>query len=326
MEAGAATGAFDAAAYIGYLQDTAGVDADSMPDATRLALAAEILVSRGLKPVAPSARKGVHPFVVPIATDEKTGRTTGLLRQPLKVGTELQLVESSDRCLSLLADSVDKFIKRAAIELAFSEDATGTAIVEKAVALGFQVDEGCAQAKKLGLQRALLVNVGAFVDLYAWLARDWLGKGKEEEALITCSRAANLLPDWGQLHWLHSQILADIGGRELEARDCARAAVQLPLWSIGEPDLAPVAKRAESSMEVMRTSYLKWCESGGPEEDFVNSGLGSAQVAQGRARYLLDSVSLVPERSWDSVREELAANFEEASQQDMARLVRADAQ
>jgi len=158
MEAGAATGAFDAAAYIGYLQDTAGVDADSMPDATRLALAAEILVSRGLKPVAPSARKGVHPFVVPIATDEKTGRTTGLLRQPLKVGTELQLVESSDRCLSLLADSVDKFIKRAAIELAFSEDATGTAIVEKAVALGFQVDEGCAQAKKLGLQRALLVE------------------------------------------------------------------------------------------------------------------------------------------------------------------------
>ena len=74
-------------------------------------------------------------------------------------------------------------------------------------------------------------------------------------------------------------------------------------------------------------------------------------MAQGRARYLLDSVSLVPERSWDSVREELAANFEEASQQappprtrwtrrvphpvlighaasqqDMARLVRADAQ
>jgi hypothetical protein len=79
---------------------------------------------------------------------------------------------------------------------------------------------------------------------------------------------------------LHSQILADIGGRELEARDCARAAVQLPLWSIGEPDLAPVANRAESSMEVMRTSYRKWCESGGPEEDFVNSGLGSAQVAQ----------------------------------------------
>lgn len=26
------------------------------------------------------------------------------------------------------------------------------------------------------LERALLVNVGAFVDLYSWLARDWLGK------------------------------------------------------------------------------------------------------------------------------------------------------
>ena len=41
-----------------------------------------------------------------------------------------------------------------------------------------------------------------------------------------------------------------MGGRELEARDCARAALQMPLWSLGEEDMAPLVARAESSMEV----------------------------------------------------------------------------
>ena len=29
---------------------------------------------------------------------------------------------------------------------------------------------------RVRLERALLVNVGAFVDLYGWLVRDWLSK------------------------------------------------------------------------------------------------------------------------------------------------------
>jgi len=321
----AAGGAFDAAGYLDYLRGTAGVDEASLPDGQRLALVAEILSARGQKLVEPSARKGVHPFVVPICVDEKTGTATGLLRLPLTLGTELQLVESSARSVRLLSVSIDKFIKRSAIEMKFNEDAAGSEVVGKATALGFQIDEGCASAKKLGLERALLVNVGAFVDLYSWLARDWLGKGKPEEALITCSRASNLLSDWGQLHWLHSETLSKVGGRELEARDCARAALQMPLWSLGEDDMAPLVARAESSMDVIRTSYLKWSVTGGPEEDFVNTGLGDAQVAQGRARYLLDSVCLVDDRSWDSVRDQLATHFEEARQADMALFVRADA-
>jgi len=39
-------------------------------------------------------------------------QTTGLLLLPLKMGTELQLVESSARSVRLLSVSVDKFIKR----------------------------------------------------------------------------------------------------------------------------------------------------------------------------------------------------------------------
>jgi hypothetical protein len=120
--------------------------------------------------------------------------------------------------------------------------------------------------------------------MYEWLANDWMGKGKTEEALITCARwasarqrqsesshgcpeelsigdedacpswtleraililekslcrAAGLIPEWGAIHWAHSKIITKVGGREMEARDCARAALQMPLWTIG-PDLKQV--------------------------------------------------------------------------------------
>jgi hypothetical protein len=52
-------------------------------------------------------------------------------------------------------------------------------------------------------------------------------------------RAAGLIPEWGAIHWTHSKIITKVGGREMEARDCARAALQMPLWTIG-PDLKQV--------------------------------------------------------------------------------------
>ena len=37
-------------------------------------------------------------------------------------------------------------------------------------------------------------------------------------------------------------------------------------------------KLTNDEWQVVRASYLKWSETGGPEEDFVNTGLGEAQV------------------------------------------------
>ena len=99
---------------------------------------------------------------------------------------------------------------------------------------------GRAKASSLGLERYLLVNADPPLDLYTWLVADWLSKDKTEEALITCARAARqpVLQDWGATHLLHSDSLSRVGemrgdDRRLEARDCARAALQLPLWSSG---------------------------------------------------------------------------------------------
>jgi hypothetical protein len=65
----------------------------------RLALVAEILISRGQKLVEPSARKGVHPFVVPISVDETTGT---VMDKPLWLAVAYQHAPSTaERPLAL---------------------------------------------------------------------------------------------------------------------------------------------------------------------------------------------------------------------------------
>jgi hypothetical protein len=51
-----------------------------------------------------------------------------------------------------------------------------------------------------------------------------------------------------------------------------------------------VIATAESTEEKMKTSYEKWSTTGGPEENFVNTGISDQQVALGKANYLMDTV------------------------------------
>ena len=66
-------------------------------------------------------------------------------------------------------------------------------------------------------------------------------------------------------------------------RVCVCVCIQLPLWSSGR-DVEKVVRAADSSMPLMLESYRKWCGTGGPEEDFVNSGDTAAYRSLGRAR------------------------------------------
>ncbi len=49
--------------------------------------------------------------------------------------------------------------------------------------------------------------------------------------MYICIYRQGVLQDWGSMHYLHSETLSKVGemlkdDRELEARDCARAALQ----------------------------------------------------------------------------------------------------
>jgi len=297
------------------------------PSPKQLELLARILLSQGHTLVDPADRKELHPYMVPLARDSATGSVTGLLydvNTPVSVAPPL--VRTSGKGLQLVSPSVDYAVKRLVIELDYASDAPE--LVKLATSNGLLIEQGAAKASKLGLERYLLVNAGPSPDLYEWLVSDWLGKLKTEEALITCARAARqpVLQDWGVTHVLHSVTLRKVGDmlkddRLLEARDCARAALQMPLWSISG-EIEPVVISAESSMEQMRSSYEKWSTTGGPEEDFVNTGDNEGARALGRARYTLDKVVLNAEMTYASVRDELAGFLDAGNRPDMAKLVR----
>ena len=92
--------------------------------------------------------------------------------------------------------------------------------------------------------------------------------------------------------------------------------------SVGS-DIEKVVAAAETNMEQMRTSYTKWRKSGGPEEDFVNTGDNDVARALGRARYSLDFVLLDEAASYAALRGEIAEQLEAGNRPDMAALVRA---
>ncbi|EKX39008.1 hypothetical protein GUITHDRAFT_143814 [Guillardia theta CCMP2712] len=165
------------------------------------------------------------------------------MRSPLAQSEpSYEQVQASGDNIRLHSLDVDKAVKRFAIEEDFAGSEISSSLLEQvaiarpsffeldklsqARANGLQVEAGAARKTTLGLERYLLVNVGASPDLYEvsclfpalrlltnaveikWLVNDWLSKDKVEEALITCSRAAKLLGDWGYVHWMHAQTLS----------------------------------------------------------------------------------------------------------------------
>jgi len=238
------------------------------------------------------------------------------------------VVRTSGKGLELVATTIDFAVKRLAFEEDYKQSPEAAEILPLASSNGLLIEAGAAKASKLGLERYLLVNAGPTPDLYSWLVADWLSKTKTEEALITCARASRqpVLQDWGVTHYMHSQTLRKVAlllldDRALESRDCARAALQLPLWSVGAA-ISEVVAAAETNMPQMLTSYTKWSETGGPEEDFVNTGDNDVQRSFGRARYLLDSVLLNDQLTYASTRDDLAKHLEGGQRPDMATLVR----
>ena len=81
---------------------------------------------------------------------------------------------------------------------------------------------------------------------------------------------------------------------------------------------------ADAQQDKIVSSYAKWAETGGPEEDFVNTGDNEVARALGRARYLLDTVMLPGEVSVGhaDIRAALADLLDAGMRSDMATLVR----
>jgi len=259
------------------------------------------------------------------------GAVTGLLRWPGGGGggSKMPVVRttSSGRQLELLADCVEHYVARAAVQADADGDSDAPALAALASeATGFGYEAGAAGSSPGGVPGYLITKVGPFVDSYKQLALKHAGGGSEEAALITCERNQRAFQAWGHPYAFHSRLLERFNRNE-EARDLARHAIGLPLWTLGD-DLVELCALAQTSTDELAATLRDKADGKLTREQLaMQSGMekrSSQQIAKDRASYLLDLVVAAPdEYSWEGVRNELASLYREADMTSIATFVSA---
>lgn len=247
--------------------------------------------------------------------------------------------------VELAANSVDQFLHR---DVA-TRDARGDDIDGRHAADDAEADAiarvrppqsiyrtGAVHEFGHGLERYLALHAGAFPDVYERLAEHHLAKGDSESALVAMERASSLFKGWARSHCYRAVLLQRLG-RVQEARDAARLALQLPLWTIGPHDsLASVAALAGYREPDSLARIYRRLADDERREEVAQGGKSAEQVALDRAAFTLDAVIAEAdcgsngndedgdeeEEDWETVRERLATLYEEARMPQLAYFVR----
>jgi len=302
--------------HVDYLNDVALTMAP-----TALSAAVGVLVSRGETLVPPGTDASLHPLLVPLTCDMAgDGAVTGLLRWPAAGGggSKLPVVRTTGagRQLEILADCAEHFVAREAVLADAAGAANAAELLRLAELSEFSYSAGDAAASPGGVPGYLITKVGPFVSAYKQLAMRHADGGSEESALITCERTQSCFQAWAHPYAFHSQLLAGFGRHE-EARDLARHALGLPLWTLGDIDIAALCGTAQTTPAELAVSLRKKADGKLSEAELrAQNGMENRtpqQIAKDRASYLLDLVVAAPdEYSWESVRAELADLYRQA--------------
>lgn len=274
--------------------------------------------------VQPSDRGGVHPFLVPLTRNDNTGRVTGLLRWPTApADMEMPVVRSitNELAVELLSPSARSHVHRAVASADCGGRTEAAQVIIGCTEDNVNYTQGDVEKSGLGFERYTTMHIGAFPDIYQGLANFHAAKQDISSALITCERANTLFPGWGSPHVFHANKLKEFG-RDKEARDAARFALQLPLWTLGgRGRLLRTAKLAGYQDEdSLKRIYERLYED--KREKEIADGKQPEQVALDRAAYLLDYTVASGQEDWGNVTEPLAALYEEASMGDIATFVK----
>ena len=213
--------------------------------------AAALLMRRGEELVEPGSDRSLFPLLVPLTRSPADGEITGLLRWPGASGggTKLPLVRTRGLQLELLAPCAEHFVARELVLADVDESADVTdleALEAFAAACGIAYERGAAASAPGGLAGYLITKVGPFPQEYERLAAGHLAKGSEQAGLIACERSQQCFGAWGRPFIFHANRLSELG-RDEEARDLARQALEMPLWTLGalrRPSRVPLAPHA----------------------------------------------------------------------------------
>ena len=283
-----------------------------------------ILVTSGERSVSPNARSNLHPFLIPLSKNDSTGVITGLVRWPTAPDTmELPVARTvpDSLSLSLVAPSAISHVSRVHATVDYGGNKTYAAKL-RSLAPAAELVEGVAERSGMPLERYLVLHVGYFPDVYRDLAEFHLAKNDVASALVTCERANTLFSGWASPHVYHARVLKKLG-RETEARDAARFALQMPLWTMGGGDTVSQMGRLAGYQDEasLRKIYQRLYED--KREKDIGEGKAPEQVALDRAAYYLDWVTARGETKWNDVDlEVLAELYDEAKLSDIATFVR----
>ncbi len=309
----------DVKEYERYLKDVARVKTPMCLQALLLAL-----VRGGEVGAAPNERSNLHPFLIPLSKNEATGATTGLLRWPTAPETmDLPIARTipGSLSLSLVAPSAISHVSRVHATADYAGNNTYAAEL-RALAPAAELTAGAAERSGMPLERYIVLHVGYFPDVYRDLAEFHLAKDDVPSALVTCERANTLFPGWASPHVYHARLLQRLG-RAMEARDSARFALQMPLWTMGGAGVVQDMGRLAGYQddESLRKIYQRLFED--KREKDIAEGKAPEQVALDRAAYYLDWATARGVTQWDDVDlEVLAELYDQAKLPDIATFVR----
>jgi len=282
-------------------------------------------------------RKDMNPFLVPISRNIKDNSLLCYIRWPTqKDDMDLQIVRTTPVGISLLAMGTDQYCHRIVAEMDFYGQANSGKAISLLNGPGQLYKSGdyvpllksgkfaaiTDEDLRLVLDRFLLTKVGAFPDCFERLSSSFLKNGNEVSALVTCERAVSIFYGWGHPLCWHANMLSSIPGRQTEARDCARAAFGMPVWTIAKSaeELDSLAKLAGFTGSAILGEMHAY-RSNDPRTEEVGEGLSPCQVTLDQAAHLMDAVALGVGGDWAEVRGKLADKYREGGYPLMANFI-----
>jgi hypothetical protein len=288
--------------------------------------------------VQPTERQNLNPFLIPLSKSKKDGSYLCYIRWPTqKEDMDLQIVRTTETGIELVAMGTDQWCHRQIATRDFYGDKSVeelTALLNKDGSLytvddympflkSGKFDSTTTEGLSLVLDRYLLTKVGAFPDCFERLAEHFLEEGSQVSALVTCERAVSVFYGWGHPMSFHANMLNGITDRQAEARDAARAAVNMPLWTVAKSaksldELAILAgftgSKILGEMHAFRAQEKR--------EEEIGEGLSPLQVTLDQAAHLMDAIALgAIEGGWNAETKKLISEKYEEGYPEMAKFI-----
>lgn len=278
--------------------------------------------------VKPTEREGLCPFLIPLSKNAE-GQYLCYIRWPTqKDDMDLQLVRTTNVGIILEGMGTDQYCHRKIVEGDFFGSANSKEMIELLNKDGQMYTEGdymgflksgkfdtiSEEGRRLVLDRYLLTKVGAFPDCFERLANNFYKTGSDVSALVTCERAVSVFYGWGHPLTFHAKMLMTIPEREAEAKDCARAAMGLPAWTVAknEEELNRIIEIAGFQGGKKFLGEMHAYRATDPREDEVGEGLDPMQVTLDQVAHLMDAVVLGGvEGGWQGSKQRIADMYTE---------------